>query len=206
MKLVGENFSRNGHNTLKGTVKAVDNEGNPLGWADVVNLYSRREKLALVNNLVEDLAIAIDDARRMVNLLHQGLEREALAAEGLGLPDEDDGKQSQATTLVTLAADAELWHTPDGDAFATIDMDGHRETWALRTKAFRDWLSYLFFQGEGKSPGGQAVQDALSVLSGKALFQGLEHRVFTRVAEVGGVIYLDLADDLWEVVRIAPDG
>ena len=204
MKLVGENFSRNGHNVFKGIVKAVGDDGIAIGWADVVNLYSRREKVALTSNLSADLSIALDDARGMVNQLHQQLEGVANAAQSL--PEEGDGKRSQATTLVDLAGEAELWHTPDGAAFATFEVDGHRETRAIRTKSFREWLAYLFFQREGKSPGGQAVADALAVLSGKALFEGPEYVVHTRVAEVGRKVYLDLANDDWECVELSAAG
>ena len=204
MKLVGENFSRNGHNVFRRTIKALDDDGNPMGWADVVNLYNRRERMVLVNNLTEDLIIAVDDARRMVNQLHQQLEREARAGERL--PDEDDCKRSQASMLVELAGDIELWHTSDGSAYATIEIDGHQETWAIRTKGFREWLAYRFFQQEGNSPGGQAVADALAVLGGKALFEGPEHMVYTRVAEVEDRLYLDLANDAWEVIEVTTQG
>src|SRR5262245_25541884 len=39
---------------------------------------------------------------------------------------------SQATRLVDLAADAELFHTPDNEAWATISVEGHREHWVLK--------------------------------------------------------------------------
>ena len=32
---------------------------------------------------------------------------------------------------------AELFHTPDGTAFADLDIDGHRETCPVRSKGFR---------------------------------------------------------------------
>jgi len=204
MKLVGENFSRNGRNLFKGTVRAVTDDGAPMGWADTINLYSRREKEALVSNLVSDLAIALDVARAMVNQLHQELEAKLKAAEGL--PEEEDSKATQASTLVALAEGADLWHTPDGDAYATVEIAGHRETWGLSAKAFRSWLSFLFYQAEAKAPGIQAIYGAISVLRGKALFEGEERVVFTRVAEVGAVIYLDLANSSWEAVEISADG
>jgi hypothetical protein len=50
------------------------------------------------------------------------------------------------------------------------------------------------------------VQDALGVLEGEALFDGLELGVYTRLAEHDGAIYLDLANDAWEVVEITATG
>jgi hypothetical protein len=48
---------------------------------------------------------------------------------------------SQATALSKLAAEAELWHTADGTAYATIEMQHGREHWRLRSRAFGQWLA-----------------------------------------------------------------
>jgi hypothetical protein len=117
-------------------------------------------------------------------------------------------RESQGTRLVALALDAgaELFHTPDGEAYATIAVDGHKETWPLKVKGFRRWLARLFYQAEDKSPGAQAVQDALGVLEGKALFDGPESPVFTRLSEQNDAIYLDLANTSWQTVEISVRG
>ena len=72
--------------------------------------------------------------------------------------------------------------------------------------AFRDWLRGLFYKAHGKPPGGQALQDALDLLSAQARFDGQEHEVHVRVAHVDGKIYVDLADDQWHGVEIGPSG
>ena len=100
---------------------------------------------------------------------------------------------SQATQLVAMAGESELFHTPEGEAYATITVDEHRETWLLKAKGFRRWLARQFYEQHKKAPGSQAVQDALGVLEGKALFNGPECPVYTRLAEHDGAIYLDLA-------------
>jgi len=111
---------------------------------------------------------------------------------------------SQATRLVELALEAgvELFHTPDGEAYATVAGKGHRETWPLK-EGFRHWLAHLFYQAEDKSPGSQAVQDALRVLEGQALYDGPEIPVWTRLAEHNGAIYLDLANASWQTVEVS---
>jgi hypothetical protein len=76
---------------------------------------------------------------------------------------------------VDLAADVELWHAPDGEAWATIPADNHSENWQIKTKSFRRWLARRFYEKIGGAAGSQAVQDALAVLEGKALFGGPEH-------------------------------
>jgi hypothetical protein len=115
---------------------------------------------------------------------------------------------SQATRLVDLALDTgmDLFHTPGQIPYATLPVGDHRQTHATRSTAFRRSLSHLFYQAEGKTPGGQAVADALGTLEGIALFRGAEVPVHTRFAEHGDGIYVDLADDAWRVIEVTAQG
>lgn len=115
-------------------------------------------------------------------------------------------KSNQAQILIALAGDAALFHTPDGEPYADISVNGHSETWPLRSRGFRRWLLRRFYENQGKAPGAQAVQDALGVLEAQACFDGSESPVFIRLAELGGRIYLDLCDDGWQVVEVTPAG
>jgi hypothetical protein len=99
-----------------------------------------------------------------------------------------------------------LIHNADGDGFAVMMVDGHKETWLLRSKGFKRWLQRKYFERYEKAPGSQAVQDALGVIEGKAIYDGPERRIFVRVGENDGKIYLDLADDKWRAVEIDADG
>ena len=135
----------------------------------------------------------------------------AVAVEGLLRQMEAQGateEESQATRLVGLAraAGAALFHTPDGEAYASILVEGHTETWLLKVKGFRRWLARLFYEEYGKAPGSQAIQDALGVLEGKAVFDGDAFPVYTRLAEHNGAIYLDLGNPAWQAVEITPNG
>lgn len=115
-------------------------------------------------------------------------------------------RKSQATILVELTADVELFHTPEGEPYATVAINEHFETWPLKSRGFRDWLMRRFYESEGKSPSAQGYQDAIGVLYGLARFAGETAEVYTRVAEYGGTIYLDLRDEEWRAVSIKPDG
>jgi hypothetical protein len=107
---------------------------------------------------------------------------------------------------VSLAETAELFPTPDGEPFAPVQVSGHRETWPLHGKDFRAWLARQFHEEERKTPGDQAIQEALNVLDGKARFEGRAHPVFVRLAEHDGAIYLDLSDSERRAVEITPSG
>jgi hypothetical protein len=114
--------------------------------------------------------------------------------------------KSQSSILVGLAEDVELFHTGDGDTYATISINNHRETWALRSRGFRDWLSKHYYESEGTIPNSQALQDALNTLQGIARHNGPEHETHIRLASVGDCIWLDLCDEEWRVVKISAEG
>ena len=42
--------------------------------------------------------------------------------------------------LTQIAACSDLFHTATGTAYADLLVDGHRETWPIRSKRFRGWL------------------------------------------------------------------
>ena len=87
---------------------------------------------------------------------------------------------SKATRAVEYAVNAgvELWHDPDGDAYADIrGEDDVRQTIRVRTRAFRTWLSGIFYAAEGGAIGGQAATDAVDVLAAIATYDGSERDV-----------------------------
>lgn len=115
-------------------------------------------------------------------------------------------KMSQANKILQLAENIELFHTSDGEPFASIEVEGHFENHRVKSKSFRDYLSYQYYQTDGKSPSTQALQDATNSLSGKAKFEGKTQDVYIRLASLNGKIYLDLCNDAWQILEIGADG
>ena len=72
---------------------------------------------------------------------------------------------SQATRLLMLSTDVELFHTPEGRAYGTIGVGGHYETWPVCSTHFRQWLARRFYESEKGAPNAQALHDALAVIS-----------------------------------------
>lgn len=114
--------------------------------------------------------------------------------------------KSQSSILTELAQDVELFHTSEGDTYATISINGHRENWALRARGFKDWLSKHYYESEGSIPNSQALQDALNTLQGMARHNGPKHETHIRLASADGCIWLDLCDEEWRVVKISAEG
>jgi hypothetical protein len=108
--------------------------------------------------------------------------------------------------LVELGSKIELFHTPAGAAFADVLIDGHRETWAVRSKRLRDWLRRRYYQATGAAPCLPELRSALDLLEARAQFDAPEQPVHVRLAEQAGRIYLDLADAHWRAVEVGPHG
>jgi hypothetical protein len=123
-------------------------------------------------------------------------------------PEEREDKPTQAQLLVRCAAGAELFHTPAGEAYASVPVGDHRETHQVKSKGFRRWLVRGYFDEHGRPPGAQALQDALGLLEARAQFDGTQREVHVRVAGggSGNTIYVDLANERWEVVEITAGG
>jgi hypothetical protein len=113
---------------------------------------------------------------------------------------------THASKLMELAKDVELFHTPDSAAYATISVNSHKETFAVRSREFRDWLSFRYWKAEKAMPSSQSIQDVINGLGGKARFEGERRDVHLRVAEINGDLFLDLGDERWQVVKITAEG
>src|SRR5207247_1281482 len=108
--------------------------------------------------------------------------------------------------LTQIAACEELFHTATGTAFADVLVDGHRESWPIRSKRFRGWLRRRYYEATGDALGAPAISSELDLLEARAQFDAPERSIHVRVAEHDGHIYLDLADEHWRAVDIGPDG
>ena len=58
-------------------------------------------------------------------------------------------QQQHMLTAIGLCGD--LFHTAAGTAFADIPVNGHRETWPIRSKRFRSWLRRCHYQATGEA-------------------------------------------------------
>jgi hypothetical protein len=100
----------------------------------------------------------------------------------------------------------DLFHSAAGIAFADIMVDGHRETWPIRSKRFRGWLRRRYYQATGGAASAAEIRSALDLMEARAQFDGPERPVHIRIAENAGHIYLDLADEQWRAIEIGRNG
>jgi hypothetical protein len=113
---------------------------------------------------------------------------------------------TQADILIDLAQTAELFHALDETSFADLDINGHRETWPIRTKGFRRWLARRFFDATQGAPSSEALQSALNVIEARPHFDARERVVHVRVGGLDERLYLDLGDATSRAVEIDAAG
>ena len=114
---------------------------------------------------------------------------------------------SQASDIIRYAREgARLFHSPDGTAYAAVEVDGHLETHAIRSVRFRDWILMRFLRQQGRAPNSQQLADALNTIRALAVYDGAEVPVFVRVAEHEGDVYIDLGNERWDAVRVTREG
>jgi hypothetical protein len=146
----------------------------------------------------EALRAKLKKAGCRVTALDEAITKESGGSDGRG--------PSQADILISFAKEIELFHSPDGAAYADLVVNNHRETWPIRTKGFRRWLTQRFFEATGGAPSSEALQSALNVIEAKAHFDAPEIVVNVRVGGLGDRLYLDLGDDSWRAVEIDATG
>jgi hypothetical protein len=185
--------------------------------SDTADVKSERDRAGLVRRAAKKLKVPEAKLLGQVDeecnrFLDDALRQQELAAAGSpeAAPKGESGEErvSAATLLVRLVeqSGATFFHSPDGTGYARIKADDHYEVWPLRHSGFRRYLKRLFYDTTNKTPGSQAVEDALGVLDGRACFDGLEQAVHVRLAEHDGRIYLDLGDAAWRAVEIDAEG
>jgi Bifunctional DNA primase/polymerase, N-terminal len=170
------------------TEKRLADEGPATGWPRLAEIIGEAATKTLTNWL------------RRGNHSAGGGERMRAGHD----PENKAGSQSQILVSIALASD--VFRTPDGEAYASVRVNGHTETWPVRSKGFKDWLMHSFYSQEGKPAGNQALQDALAQIEAQARFDGAEHPVFLRIAQLGSALYVDLCNEAWEVVKVDADG
>ena len=129
----------------------------------------------------------------------------------------DDGASSRATKtdlfIELVRSRGTLFHNADDETCISYQVQhinpdtgesegNHRETYDLRSKAFKKWSSYLFFIEYGTSAGDKTISEAIDVLSGIGLFEASEHDISLRYAISEGVVYVDQCNANWQAVQI----
>lgn len=116
-------------------------------------------------------------------------------------------KRSQTAQLIDLARpNLKLFRTPQGEPYATIDIESRNEHHPVDSSAFRQYMVYKYFRETKTAPQPTAVNQAVSQFGAEARFGDSTESIFIRVGKARGRNYLDLADDRWAAIEFSSDG
>ena len=130
----------------------------------------------------------------------------------------EDSKSTKADMLIALVrTNGVMFHDADDESYVSFkvtdispetgeEIGEHWETWNLRSKGFKKWASYQFFKEYGTASGESAMTEAIDTLSGIAQFEGEELEIHLRYATNEGIVYIDVGDDQYNVVKIDKTG
>jgi putative DNA primase/helicase len=126
----------------------------------------------------------------------------ALDVEALGLKQRD--------ALLMVCDLAEVWRAPNGEVYATVPSNGHRENHAISSPQFRSWMigelaSRFRVRGRPASVNANAVGDARIALEARAHVGGLVYEPTLRVGHHGGRVYIDLGGEDWSAIEVGPE-
>jgi hypothetical protein len=162
------------------------------GAADNPGGAFTQQAIAALTTLRRDDRAAFETAR--ARLKQAGVRVTALEHVIAGAAGDEGGhRATQADILVRLGSEADLFHDGNHVCYADIEIAGHRETWPLRSKGFRRWLTRRYVDETDGAPNSEAMQSALGVLEAKAHFAGRR----------AGCIWLDLGSPDWRIIPYA---
>ncbi|HEU0196691.1 MAG TPA: hypothetical protein VFQ88_05685 [Nevskiaceae bacterium] len=211
---------------MNAVVESIGEAASPLDDAKAtvaaaIEAAAEDSEAVFAENVITAL-VAIRDAdraefirlrRKIKGTNHKSTLKDLDELVGIEAHDEERETQTNADQLVELVKSCtELFHAPDGDAYATIkaDHDGKevKQTWPIASSGFGEWMAATAWSELTLAVGDTLRKTAVTTLSGIAKFTGKEYPVALRCAENpnGAGFIIDLANDDWGVIEVTPTG
>jgi hypothetical protein len=148
------------------------------------------------------------DERELLQVFENIARRERQRHARQNAPGMIGDANTQADRLLALVTpeNCTLFRDQFSRPFASIRVAGRHETWPVRGKHFRMWLSSLLWEAEHSAPRPYVLSAALTVLEARACFEGERLQLSNRVAWHEGALWYDLSNERWEAVRVTEEG
>ena len=118
-----------------------------------------------------------------------------------------DTKQSDVALELMKRSGIELFHTPLGDAFASLPRQGGGAAcYPVKSSAFAQQIRLTHFDATGKSLSQSGLDEVVDLMEARALYRSPQEEVHIRLAGHNGKIYIDLGSADSTVVCISTDG
>lgn len=133
------------------------------------------------------------------------------SGESNALPDETapyvDGSPQESNDFTKYCGEsARLFHTPEGQAFATVMFNGHWENLPIRSRGFGLYLARRVHKKEGEYPAQSALNKLLHQFEGMAIHGAPEKEIHVRVAYKNKGFYIDRCDPNREIIEVSKNG
>lgn len=126
---------------------------------------------------------------------------------------EREGKQPKAAEVLLQLIDQdgfEFFHDEHQDTFCKHPSQKSNvfEVRRINDRKFKNYLSFIYRKATGKTIGEPQLKEVVAELEGRALHDSnsKQEKVFLRVGESNGKLYIDLCNDKWQAVEISPNG
>jgi hypothetical protein len=116
-------------------------------------------------------------------------------------------RRPRPADLLDAAGEIELWHTPTGDAWATVYNGRGYANFAIDDPRFEIWLINQWRVNGYDAPGREGMGKVLATLRASAIYDGKEHKTHIRVAgSLDHEVYIDLGGADWKALKLSPAG
>lgn len=119
---------------------------------------------------------------------------------------DDEKKKSQATLLIEIGQQGQLFHDCNGDAYAEIERDNIKATYKIRSRDYREYLSYRLYELTEKGANSNAIGDAIATLEAAAKFNGAQVIIAVRVYFNIDDIFIDLGCKDRRIIKVHAGG
>ena len=118
--------------------------------------------------------------------------------------EQEQEKTTQVKRLLSLGAEAELFHTPEGEPYATVPVNGHLENWPLKGRRFASGYSDFTTMRPRALQRTKRFRRPSAYSRAEQILRVPSIRFSCASQRKDGRIYLDLGNDAWEAVEIDP--
>jgi len=181
-----------------GTASLTVRIGDEIICHDKLNLNKESDREQFIKKLSEGRP-GLDADQIRAKLLR-------LAADRAQKIETTGEKKCVVDLLLELAEECEFFHDKKHIAYATVKVNDHFENWAIKSKVFRLWLRQRLWEEYERTAYSEALKIAIESIESKAIYDGTREKVYIRLAEHDGAIWLDLCNENWNTVQIYPDG
>lgn len=108
--------------------------------------------------------------------------------------------------LALVKAESSLFHDKTQNGYACVKIGGKPLNILIESQMFEDWLSRICWRNFKTALKSNLLKDCVSTLRAEACFDSPCHSVFSRIGFDGSNIYLDLADNEGQLVKINEQG